>query len=135
MSETLAEIVTVADRNRARRVKRLRLDEALTGAVSERVRINGTPLEIDNVAIVISITHPIAAGVGDKSVFANQMKTIIGRVFEGVHKTESGVEIDAIFGNMSIFNRVALSPYIIGTTNSLLLTISRRAAELYKGNA
>ena len=135
MSESLAEITTQYDRNRARRVKRLRVDEATTGAVSERVRIDGSPLEIDNIAIRISITHPISAGVGDKSVFANQMKTIVGRVFEGVHKTESGVEIDAIFGNMSIFNRVVLSPYIIGTTNSLLLTISRRAAELYKGNA
>ena len=70
-------------------------------------------------------------GVGDKGVFANQLKTIVGRVMTGVNETQSGIPIDAIFGFQSISNRVVLSPQIIGTTTGALKVIGKKAAEIF----
>ncbi len=61
------------------------------------------------------------------------MKTIFGRIFSGVNETESGVPIDGIFGYLSISNRIVRSPEIMGTTNTLLKVLSKKAAEVYFG--
>ena len=47
--------------------------------------------------------------------------------------TESGQEIDAIFGYRSIAARVVTSPVIMGTTATLLKVIGKKAANIYKG--
>lgn len=60
------------------------------------------------------------------------MKTIFGRVMRGVNRTESGEDIDALFGYQSINNRIVLSPELIGTTNVLLRLISKRVAAAYR---
>lgn len=59
------------------------------------------------------------------------MKTIFGRVFTGVNQTESGEDIDVIFGSKSIADRIVNSPYIMGTTNSLLKVLSKKVVEIY----
>ena len=66
-----------------------------------------------------------------KGVFANQMKSVFGKVFNNDITTESGVEIGAIFGMRSIFNRIVNSPVLIGTTTTLLDKIGSKACDLY----
>lgn len=133
MSESLQDIVKYYDKKRAAKVRELRQETSTTGEVLDRVRIGGNSLEYDSVAIRVYLTHTIPMGVGDKGVFANQMKTISGRTFQGRHETESGLPYDAFFSNSSMFNRIVESPYIWGTTNSLLLTGSKNAAAIYRG--
>ena len=103
------------------------------GRVDNTMRVEGKPLELDNLVINIYITGPVSAGVGDKGVFANQMKTVFGRVMTGINETESGEPIDAIFGYQSISDRIVLSPEIIGTTNTLLKVLSKKVAKIYRG--
>ena len=67
-----------------------------------------------------------------KGVFANQLKTVFGDVFEKDIVTESGVTVDAIFGAKSVSDRIVLSPFVIGTTATLLKVISKRAVAAYK---
>jgi hypothetical protein len=66
-----------------------------------------------------------------KGVFANQLKTVFGRVMPVAPKTQSGVEIDAIFGAESVDARIVRSPFIIGTTTTLLNVIAKKAVEAY----
>lgn len=47
--------------------------------------------------------------------------------------TESGEIIDAVFGGKSVDDRIVNSPAIIGTTNTLLKVISKKAVEIYRG--
>jgi hypothetical protein len=132
MSESLQELAGSSDTERKRSSRRL-LKPTITGSVDQSLRIDGAGLDIDSVAIRVYITSNIGTGIGDKAVFANQMKTVIGHTLEGVHETESGIRFDAIFGNKSIQARIVLSPMIIGTTNSLLRVIGEKAAKLYFG--
>lgn len=59
------------------------------------------------------------------------MKTVFGEIYDKDYITENGEVIDAIFSNKSINDRIVLSPYIIGTTNSLLEVIANKAVEIY----
>jgi len=132
MTETLRSIANEFDRDLAKR-NRSAGKKVFTGSVDDGFRVDGNPLTLDTAVIRIYITADASAGVGDKGVFANQMKTVFGEVLPGKVTTESGQEIDAIFGMDSIFARIVLSPALIGTTNVLLDVIGKRAVELYKG--
>ena len=133
MSESLQAIINTYDRERARLAKKLRRDDAPTGRVLDRVRIDGIPLEEDHVAVRLTVTHEEDYQCGDKSVFALQLKSVTGEVFEGENYTESGLEIEAKFSNMSIFNRIVGSGPTIGLVTTVLLEISKQAAEIYRG--
>ena len=102
-----------------------------TGAVDEGFRTDGNPVALDTLVIKIYITSSIGCGIGDKLVFGNQGKSVIGDVFDEPLVTENGTEIDAQFGRRSIYNRIIMSPDLIGTTTSLLEVIGKKAFELY----
>jgi hypothetical protein len=106
--------------------------KGFTGSTDEGFRVDGEPLALDTVAIQIYITADVSAGVGDKGVFANQMKTVFGKVMENELKTESGTVIDCVFGYKSVYDRIVNSPAIIGTTTTLLDVIAKRAVAAYK---
>lgn len=131
MSDSLRHLATESDKAMARRCRALG-KTVVTGAVDGGVRFEQDPLELDTLAIKVYITHNAAAGVGDKGVFGNQLKTIFARVMSGTNQTESGEDIDAIFGYTSISARIVLSPEIMGTTNTLLRVISKQAADVYR---
>lgn len=105
---------------------------AFNGAVDDNYRVENEPLALDTAAIQIYITSDVPAGVGDKGVFANQMKTVFGRVFENNIRTESGTDIDAVFSASSIDNRIVLSAFLIGTTTTLLNVIAKEAVKAYR---
>lgn len=70
-----------------------------------------------------------------KGVFCNQMKTVFSEVLEQDLVTENGEVLDAVFGQKSIDARIVSSPAMIGTTNSLLKVIAKKAVALYRGKS
>lgn len=132
MSPSLMELAESADQALMKKRKALGLS-AVNGSLSDSIRIDNKIIDLDTLVVKVYITHEEPAGIGDKGVFGNQMKTIFARVMSGVNETKSGEPLDAIFGYQSISNRIVLSPEIAGTTNTLLRVLSRKVAEVYRG--
>lgn len=130
MSETLLTLVNQSDKDFAVRAKSIS-QKTHTGEVDETYRIEGNPLSLNTACIRFYITGIVGMAPGDKGVFSNQLKTVIGRVEDNPILTENGVEIDAIFGSTSVYDRIVNSAFINGTTNTLLKVISQKAAKLY----
>lgn len=132
MSPTLRSLANASDAVLVQRQRSLN-KKAFTGSVNDNFRIDNDPLMLDTAAIKVYISTNVAAGVGDKGVIGHQMKSVFGRVFDGNVETKSGVPIDVIFGAKSVDDRIVLSPYILGTTTSLLNTIAKRVVTAYEG--
>lgn len=130
MSDSLLELVTAHDKSRRKMAKRLGV-QPITGQVDQSLRIDGSGLELDHVAIKVYITHREGMGVGDKAVFCNQMKTVIGHRLDGVNETASGQKINAIFGAKSVMDRIVLSALLIGMGISVQIAIGEKAAEMW----
>jgi signal peptidase I len=130
MSDSLRKIAENGDKELASRLRAIN-KPVITGVVDESLRIDNTPLGLDNLVIRIYITTDVNINVGDKAVFANQAKTVFSEVLEKDYVTEDGIVIDAIFGGQSINDRIISSPYIIGMHNELLEVITNNAVELY----
>lgn len=103
-----------------------------SGSVTDEFRIGTDPLLIDTACIRVYMSTKVSTGVGDKGVFGNQMKTVFGRVFNDNITTESGTPIDAVFGAKSVADRIVTSPYLIGTTTTLLLQAGKRVTKAYR---
>lgn len=132
MSESVKSIADAAD-SRLRKAAKATNQEAFTGSVDSSYRIDNNSILLDTCVIRVYITQSVPTGVGDKGVFFNQMKTVHSGIMNGVYMTESGEEIDAIFGQKSIDDRVVHSPQLIGTTNTLLRLAAKRTCQAYKG--
>lgn len=132
MHDSLRTLANTSDKELATRMK-ARGEDAMTGEVDESFRIEGEPLVLDTLCIRYYITSSVGAGVGDKIVIGNQLKSVISEIMEYEMKTKSGQNIDIVFGGLSVFNRIVQSPFIIGTTNPLSSIISKNAAKIYKG--
>jgi hypothetical protein len=131
MSPSIAEIAKAGDRRRKREAKHSQGLNAETGRIDSTFKVDGNPVEMDTMVIRVYTTKKTPAIGGDKAVFANQMKTTFRRVMTGVNRTDGGLELDAIFGRVSIDNRIVLSVYRIGTTVLLCELISEKAREIY----
>jgi len=131
MSEQLQALVMATDRSMSKLYRSLGKPK-ITGKVDGTYRIDGNPLLKNQAVINVYITSDVQASVGDKFVFANQMKTTCGRVMTGINRCKDGTDIDAIFAYESMSNRIVESPEVIGTTNTLLRVIGNRFAEIYK---
>jgi hypothetical protein len=131
MSESVRALVNASDRELAQRQKAAG-KKAFTGSVDDGFRVEGDPLALDTLAIKVYITSLVSAGVGDKGVFAHQMKTVFGEIMTEDVKTESGVLVDAIFGQNSVDARIVLSPAVVGTTATLLGVLGKRALKAYR---
>jgi hypothetical protein len=131
MSESLRALAMESDEQMVRRTRAVG-GKGYTGSVNESYRVEGESLMLDTAAIKIYITADVPAGVGDKGVFGNQLKTVFGEIMEHDLLTESGVKVDAIFGAKSVADRIVSSPDIIGTTTTLLDVIGKKAFEIYR---
>lgn len=132
MSDSLRKLVAISDKRIAARNASIGR-QAFTGSVGTEFRIGSDPLMIDTACIRIYMSALVPAGVGDKGVFCNQMKTVFGRVFPDNVRTESGKPIHAIFGAMSVDARIVTSPFLIGTTTTLLMVGAKRIGDAYYG--
>jgi hypothetical protein len=128
MSESLRAIANASDKVLAERFKSTNR-RVLTGSVDEAFRVEGEPLQFEHLCIRVYITSEVGMGEGDKGVFANQGKTVVGKMMVGEYRTESGEIIDAVFGASSFENRIIESPYLIGMHTVLLdLTVDEALA-------
>lgn len=120
MSESIKKIVSASDREIAHRRKSSG-KKVVTGEVDEGFKVKGNSIPLDSVAIRIYITGPEPAGVGDKIVLVNQLKSIIGKVIKEPMKAEDGTKILGRFSYTSIARRIVNSPDIVGTTTAILM--------------
>lgn len=130
MSDSLRALCTVSDKTLSRRFKASG-KMVFSGSVDDGFRIDGEPLMLDKLVIQVYISTRSAAFSGDKAVFANQLKTVIGEVMDNEMRTESGKVIDAVFGKLSVDNRIVGSVDLMGTTNTLLDVLADRAVKAY----
>lgn len=130
-SESVKKIIKQSDKRLAEENK---FTDPLvtTGKVDISYRVDGKQLTPKKIAIIFYLKHVDPIGVGDKVVFSNQMKSVIGGVIDYPITTTEGEQIDAFFGYRSILARVVNSPLIIGTTNVLIDKITNRFIELYE---
>lgn len=130
MSESLQDIVITAEKERRRAARRLGV-EYTTGEIPRNVRIDKQNLEAKQAVILVYITTPVAMGVGDKLVVANQMKSTVGAILFGDNRTLSGEPFDVIFGAKSCIDRICTSPFDIGCVNTNLRFIGEAAYAMY----
>ena len=131
MSDSLRSIANTGDKALAERFKAVGRN-VLTGSVDEAFRVEGDPLQMDYMCIRVYITSEVDMGEGDKGVFANQMKSVAGKKMAADYRTESGEQIDAVFGAISIENRIVESPVAIGMYSVLLDLIGQEAVAAYE---
>lgn len=130
MSSSLRELTLASDK-RIMYNRRSIGKEPITGRVNSDYRIGRTPLDINSLEIKVYLTVKNPYGVGDKGIFANQLKSVVGEVIDYDIVTENGENVDAIFGFRSIYARIVLSPMLIGTTATLMKVIADRAVKLF----
>ena len=132
MSPSIKQLADQSDRFMLESSKAIGI-KGHTGEVNSDYRVAGTPLALDTAEIKFYITIETANGVGDKLIYANQLKSVTGEVLDHSMTTESGEEIDCVFGYRSILARIVSSPIIIGTTATLLSLVSKKALDIYNG--
>lgn len=131
MSNTIRKLTDYTDKQLIESRKALG-KKPITGSVNDEYSVEGKALMLDTLEIKLYFTVEDIAGVGDKVVFGNQLKSVIGEVMHKEMTTESGQTVDAVFGFRSAAARTVNSPLIIGTSSTLLKVIARKAVELYK---
>lgn len=112
--------------------KRIKEKEGVTGQVDSEYRVDGNSLTDKTLEIKFFIRVTNSMVSGDKLVYGNQLKSVVNRTTNKIH-TYDGERVDAIYGAQSIFNRIVVNPYIIGTTTTLLKFIAKKAVQMHKG--
>lgn len=130
MNDGVKNVVIASDREVYRLSKR-RGDPVENNRVNIGFRVDGKPLSKGSVVIQIHIIEDLNMGGGDKLVVANQLKCTISRVWTDDNQTEDGQLIDAYFSGQSLDNRIVNSPFVIGTTSTLLKHITKLAVDHY----
>jgi hypothetical protein len=132
MSPTLRKLASRLDRELYDETKGTS-NENSTGRVTSEYRVGGKNLNMDTLELKVYIRVRLTQAIGDKGVFANQMKSVISDVYTNTITTESGERIDAVFSYRGMLNRIVNSPILIGTTNRLLKHVSKQVADIYFG--
>lgn len=131
MDESLQNIAMLSDRRMSKLASSLGKVK-ITGKVDGNYRISGKKLLKNQLAILIYVTKDMSAGVGDKFVFAHQLKSVVARVMAGINRTESGIPLDAMFSYQSIANRIVNSPTDIGVVSTVLIEAGYQAVKIYE---
>lgn len=124
MSDSVKAIVE-ADNKRRKALKRdLNRKMSETGYVKRPIFVGGEKLTQGKVAIKIYIDSTMEQGVGDKAVFANQLKTVHGGELIGENTSEDGLTIDAFFGYRSVNDRIVNSVLYQGVVNMTMRKVT-----------
>lgn len=130
MSDTLATYVKQSDKRIKKRAMAIGGGNT-SGQAPDDFRIDNEPLLTDTACIRFYMTGDVATGIGDKGVFANQLKTVFGNVFEDI-TTEDGVVLDAVFGQKSESDRIVSNAAIVGSTNTLAILCGQETVKAYE---
>lgn len=130
MSPTLRKLATKLDKDIYERTKGTEY-EVTSNKVTSEYRVEGKNLNVDTLELKVYISVDVTQAIGDKGIFANQMKSVISDIFTSDIYTESGLKIDAMFSFASIMDRVVTSPLTMGTTLRILKAVSKQASDIY----
>lgn len=108
-------------------------DEAEDNSVTMEYRSEGKNINIDMLELKVFISIELEQQIGDKGVFGNQMKSVVGDVYDKSITTESGDVVDAMFAYDGILRRVANSPIVQGVATRLLRKVGNKVADIYFG--
>ncbi len=132
LSSSIKSIVDTAIKERFAGTKtKIANKRMYSGKISDPIRVGKQDIGPGQVAIQIYIEHELEMDAGDKGVFCNQLKTVLGRTYSARHESESGLPIHAMFGYSSIYDRIVASPELMGTTYALLKLATKQALEAY----
>lgn len=132
MSESLGVVANRSDLDRRNKNRKLMKSGGDTGEISAPIRVDGRTLEQNQAVIKVYITVQMPTVPADKGVFGAQMKSTFGYIYEDPMITESGKEVDAVFSNKSIANRMVTSPYVMGVVNTYLYTVTENAVAMWR---
>lgn len=130
MSESLQELVTKYDSKLYRVNKKLQ-NPVKSAKIDPSYSIDNVDVGENQVVVTYFITEHVGAGIGDKLVFGNQMKSIISNVVEQPYIAEDGTVVDITFSRQSIANRIVNSMDLQGTSNTVLQLIEKEMIEAY----
>ncbi len=133
MSDSLKEITLADTKSRTKRSKQLNSDIPKNGMVDTEIHVGGNKLLEKQLTINIYIDGKITLGTGDKVVFANALKSTIGKISNEPMIAKDGNEIQALFGYQSVSDRIVLSSEISGIMNRLLSEMSLKMSKIYRG--
>ena len=134
VNPSLQKLINHGDKLRQNKVARLTNKQSLTGRIDETIQVGGRKVIEGQVVLKIYIDGQIEAGVADKLVFANGLKSTIGRVeTNSIISVEDGLPVDGQFAMRSVSARIVLSVYDMGVTNAILIHGSKIAAGIYFG--
>ena len=131
MSPSVQKLANSANKERKRLITELGLDLAKDCSVKDPCFVFGERVERNQMAITIYIDEDIDCLVGDKISIANQLKSIVGLVLDGVAETESGRKVDIIFGGSSASNRIVLSMERMGVAALIIMAITQLSVKHY----
>ena len=132
MSPSLRKLVTRLDKQLYDETKGTE-HEASHNQVNSEYRSEGKNLQMDTLELKVFLKVDLAVGVGDKGVFASQMKSVVSNVFNHSVVTESGTPVDAYFSYKGMLGRKVSSPVLMGTTIRLVKHVSKQLADVYFG--
>lgn len=130
LDEELSDIIKRSDANLYRESRKIG-SNIKDGRVDIGFKIDGVDMSADDIVIQVHITESVGMSVADKVVLGNQLKATVGRYWNEPQTTEDGVEIDLLFSAQSVDNRIVLDAEKIGTTNTLLIELTKRFIDAY----
>lgn len=130
LTEELADIIRASDARLYRDSKKTNKN-INNGRVDVGFKIDGVDLTSDDVVIQVYITETIGMSIADKIVVGNQLKATVGRYWNEPQTSEDGVAVDLFFSAKSVDNRVVLDAEHIGSTNTILIELTKRFIESY----
>lgn len=99
--------------------------------VPDGTRIKGVQLSSSDVLVVFYIKTKVACGIGDKIVFGNMLKSVVGKIEHNPITAENGDKIDAVFGANSIYDRIVCSVFINSISDTVLEKAEQDVLAMY----
>jgi hypothetical protein len=95
-------------------------------------KLDGRSLGDDDVVIKFYIQQDIDLSSGDKLVIGSSLKSVNSYVSDSkILVEDDSLEIDAVMGTASLFNRMVISPLFIGIMERIMEKIEQDAVKMY----
>lgn len=98
--------------------------------VAVGTRVKNTLLNENELLVMFYISEEIEHSIGDKLVVDSSLKSVVGKIYDKI-ESKSGIDIDMLFGGVSIMNRIILSPIKAGIMERILETVEDNAIDMY----
>ena len=137
MTDSLKKYITKLTKDARRKAKYTKgtLAEQEYSPVSKvqvNSRFHGHVLGEADILVVFYIKSDIGTVAGDKICVSSQLKSVVGKVLENPPTTvSSNTEIDVVFGALSVFARITMSPIKTGILNRVLEVSEKKVVEDY----